>query len=280
MRRLVVVFLALVLAPLAALAQDALSGTYLGVDDAQGARIVISPDPGGFSGTFHDPRGRSQPFRADRAGDVAEAVLDMDGQTVLMRIAPLPFGAQVSIVPFRGNGTLAPEYARALGFVREGTTLPEKPDAFLPAPTMPGQAVSANAFVESYQFWDAAGVANGYMGLPDRFRTLMRMFPAVQLDVIWKLCLAPRADAALAIALRGQGVSCAEVLDGIAQTQRTGRFDQYKAEVEAERQALQTTVRCGDGYVVSKRACDEASRRLAEAAVSLRTAGMVLSRYR
>lgn len=280
MRRLLVAFLVCVLGPTAAMAADTLNGTFLGVDDAAGARISISPDPDGYTGTFHDPAGRSQPFRADRVEDAAEAVLDMDGRTVLMRVAPLPFGAQVSIVPFRPDGTLAFEFSRALAFVREGTRLPDKPDNFVPAPSSPAQPVSANAFVESYQFWEPVGVANGYMGLPDRFRTLMRMFPAVQLDVIWKLCLAEQAQHALSIALRGQGVACQEVVEGIARTQRTGRFADYKAEVEAERQALQTSIQCADGYVASRRTCDAASRRLAEAAVSLRNAGMVLSKYR
>ena len=280
MGRFVLGLLAFLALPVLAFAQETLNGTYVGVDDAAGARIVISPDPEGFSGTFHDPQGRSQGFKADRIDDMAEAVLDMDGQAVLMRIAPMPFGAGVSIVPFRGDGTLAVEYARALGFVREGVKLPEKPDAFVPAPSFPGQPVSANAFVESYQFWEPVGVANGYLGLPERYRTLMRMFPAVQLDVIWKLCLAQGSERALAIALRGQGVSCPEVVDAIARTQRTNRFDDYKAEVDADRQALQTSIRCADGYVASKATCDAASRRLAEAAVSLRTAGMVLSRYR
>ncbi len=280
MRRLVVAFLACVLAPIASLAADTLDGTYLGVDDAAGAKIRIAPDSEGYSGTFFDASGHSQSFRADRVEDAAEAVLDMDGQTVLMRIAPLPFGAQVSIVPFRADGTMAMEYSRALGFVRQGVKLPEKPDAFLPAPSTPGQPVAANAFLESYQFWDPTGVAIGYLGIPERYRTLMRMFPAVQLDVIWKLCLAPQADQALAKALRGQGVACKEVVAGIAKAQRTNRFDDYKAEVDAERQALQQSIQCADGYVASKRTCDEASRRLAQAAVSLRTAGMVLSKYR
>ena len=280
MRRFVLAFLACVLAPLAVLAAETLNGTYLGVDDAAGAKIRISPDAGGYSGTFYDAQGRSQSFKADRVEDAAETVLDMDGQTVLMRVAPLPFGAQVSIVPFRGDGTMALEFSRSLGFVREGVKLPEKPDAFVPAPRAAGQPVAANAFVESYQFWDPVGVSNGYLGLPERFRTLMRMFPAVQLDVIWKLCLAPQAERALAVALRGQGVACPDVVDGIANAQRSNRFDEYKAEVEAERKALQESIQCGDGYVVSKRTCDAASRRLAEAAVSLRTAGMVLSKYR
>lgn len=280
MRRSLLALVIWILMPVAALAAETLQGTYLGIDDAQGARIRISPDAGGYSGTFYDRAGNSQSFQADRVEDAAEAVLDMDGQAVLMRMAPLPFGAQVSIVPFRRDGTLATEFSRSLGFVREGVTLPEKPDNFIPPPRFPGQAVAANAFVENYQFWDPVGVVNGYMGLPERFRTIMRMFPAVQLDVIWKLCLAPRADQALAIALRGQGVACDEVVEGIARVQRENRFDEYKAEVDAERQALQTSVRCADGYVASRRTCDESARRLAEAAVSLRNAGMVLSRYR
>ncbi|HET7410293.1 MAG TPA: hypothetical protein VFJ13_08825 [Paracoccaceae bacterium] len=280
MRRWLLSLLVFMLAPCIALAAEALNGTYLGVDDAAGARIRIAPDAAGYSGTFYDPQGNSQAFKADRIEGTAEAVLDMGGQTVLMRVAPVPSGALVSIVPFRADGTLAFEFSRALGFVREGVALPEKPENFMPAPRRPGEAVSANAFVESYQFWDPAGVVNGYLGIPDQYRTIMRMFPAVQLDVIWKLCLAPQADRALAIALRGQGVACPEVVDTIARTQRSNRFDDYKAEVEAERQALQVSVQCADGHVLSKATCDAASRRLAEAAVSLRTAGMVLAKYR
>jgi hypothetical protein len=263
-----------------ATAQDRLEGTYLGVDEAEGARIRIAPDPGGFTGTFRDPRGSSQDFKADRVEDAAEAVLDMDGQTVLMRIAPLPFGAQVSIIPLRADGSMAMEFSRSLGFVREGVELPEKPEAFTEAPRAPGERVAGNAFVESYQFWDPTGVVNGYLGLPDRFRTLLRMFPAVQLDVIWKLCLAPEAGQALGIALRGQDVACPEVVDTIARVQRNSRFDDYKAEVDAEREALQTSIRCADGYVASRSTCDAAAKRLAEAAVSMRTAGQVLSRFR
>jgi hypothetical protein len=263
-----------------AAAQDRLDGTYLGIDDAAGARIRIAPDPGGFTGTFQDPQGRSQDFQADRVEDAAEAVLDMDGQTVLMRIAPLPFGAQVSIVPLRPDGSMAMEFSRSLGFVRQGVELPEKPDAFVEAPQMPGERVAGNAFVESYQFWAPEGVVNGYLGLPERFRTLLRMFPAVQLDVIWKLCLAPHADQALGVALRGQDVACPEVVETVARLQRQNRFDDYKAEVDVEREALQTSIRCADGYVASRATCDAAARRLAEAAVSLQTAGTVLSKFR
>ncbi len=284
MRRSLLALLAWLLVPIlagtAAAAQDTLDGTYLGIDEAAGARIEIAPDSEGFAGTFEDAQGRSQSFKADRVDDAAEAVLDMDGQTVLMRVAPLPFGAQVSIVPVRPDGTLAIEYSRALAFVRRGVDLPEKPEGFVEAPQHAGARVAGNAFVESYQFWAPEGVVNGYLALPDRFRTLMRMFPAVQLDVIWKLCLAPDGDRALGIALRGQDVACPDVIETIAQVQRENRFDTYKAEVNDEREALQTSIKCADGYVASRATCDAAAKRLSEAAVSLRTAGMVLSKYR
>lgn len=283
MKRWLAILLACILVPFAALAAEAseeLNGTYLGIDDAAGARISIAPDGGGYTGTFYDSQGNSQSFKADRMGDAARAVLDMDGRTVLMTMVPLPFGAEVSIVPFRADGTLDHQLSRSLGFVHEGVNLPEKPDNFMPPPSRPGAPFAANAFVESYQFWKPAGVVNGYLGIPDEYRTIIRMFPAVQLDVIWKLCLAPQADRALAIALRAQGVTCPEVVSTIADLQRSSRFDSYKAEVEAERKELQVSIKCAAGYVMAKSACDTASRKLAEAAVSLRNAAMVLSKYR
>lgn len=266
-------------APVFASAEE-LSGSYYGIDEATGASIRIKPDPGGYTGTFYDPQGASQRFEADRDGDTAQAVLDMDGRTVLMRMAPLPFGAEVAIIPFNGQGQLVPGGGLVLNFVREGIDLPDKPADFVTAPREPGQRVAGNAFLASYQFWDPVGVRNGYLGLPERFKRLIKLFPAVQLDVIWKLCLAPASDLALAQALRGQGIACPEVLDSLAKTQRDNRFNDYKTEVETERNTLRTSVRCADGYVESKTVCDGAAENLSKAAVSLRTAATVLERYR
>jgi len=266
--------------PGSTLAEDVLQGTYIGVDDARGARIDIRPDPDGFTGTFYDPQGKSQDFKADKVGDAAEGVLDMDGQVVLLRIAPLPYGAQVSLIPFSAEGNLVLEFARSLAFIRQGMKLPETREGIMPAPRSDCTRIAGYSFLVSYEFWEPAGVVNGYLCLPDRTRVLMNMFPAVQLDVIWKLCLAPQADDALAIALRGQDVTCAEVRDTIANAQRRGRFDDYKAEVSAELDTLTMAVRCGDGYPESREACEAAAKRLKEAAISLRTASSVLNRYR
>ena len=260
---------------------EPLSGIYYGVDEAAGASIQIKPAEDGYDGTFFDARGNSQAFKGDRLeGDVAEAVLDMDERTVLMRAVPLPFGIQVTLVPFDEGGRLLTDAARVLYFVRRDLELPQPGPDFVAAPRDDRGRISANAFLASYEFWDGTGVRNGYLSLPERVRTLIRLFPAVQLDVIWKLCLAPDADQALALALRGQGVSCAEVIDGMAAAQRRGTFNDYKREVARQKEVLRTVVRCADRYPEAREKCDEASRALSAQAVSMETAATILSRYR
>ena len=261
-------------------AAEDLSGSYYGVEEAVGASIEIHPDSDGFQGIFFDTRGSSQKFDADRNGDIAEAVLDMDGRTVLLRMVPLPYGAEVAIIPFDDAGNLMIAVGRILNFVRAGLDLPQPGADFVEAPRDDRGRITANSFLASYEFWHPTGVRNGYISLPERFRTIMRLFPAVQLDVIWKLCLAPTADRALAIAIRGQGVACAEVLEGIASTQRSGTFAAYKAEVMQQKTTLRMTVRCADGYPESKQDCDRAARELSAQAILLDTAGAILARYR
>lgn len=277
--RPIVLLLLLVLAGPAA-AQDRLAGRYGGIDAAAGAVLEIAPDAEGFAGTIRDARGRVQAFQADRVGEAAEAIVDLDGRTILMRVVPLPYGAEVALIPIDPNGAVRLDIAEVTHFLREGTRLPDFPADFVPAPRDPGARITGNSFLASYEFWDPTGVRDGYLALPDRFRTVMRFFPAVQLDVIWKLCLAPGAEAALGQALRGQGVACSEVVEGIAALQRRDRFDAYKAEVAAEREILRQSVRCADAYVESKTVCDQSARDVAAAATSLQTAATVLARFR
>jgi len=264
----------------AAVTQESLRGTYRGIDEAAGASIEIAPEGDGFRGTFFDAHGNSQSFEATKNGAAAETVLDMDQRKVLMRMEPLSYGAKVVLAPVTGDGKVDAAAGRVLRFVRSGLSLPEPDEDFVPAPEDARGVTAANSFLASYEFWDPVGVRNGYLSLPQRFRTLMRLFPAVQLDVIWKLCLAPDAGRARSVALRGQGVTCQEVIDGIASFQRSGTFDAYKAEVRKQRESLRTSVRCADGYPEPQQSCDRAAQRLSAQAVALDTAATVLARYR
>ena len=257
-----------------------LSGAYYGVDEATGASLTIEPAGDGYRGTFFDRHGNTQAFEAKREGDSAETVLNMDGRRVMMLVDPRPYGAKVVLAPYDAEGRLNPEAGRLLDFVRRDLELPAPHENFLPPPAHARGRIAGNGFLISYEFWPPAGVRNGYLSLPPRYRTLLRLFPAVQLDVIWKLCLAPQADRALALALRGQGVSCAEVIAGIAKAQQSGTFDQFKAEVRAQKEQLRLNVRCADGYPEPKQACDRAADQLSAQAVKLETAATVLARYR
>ena len=99
MKRILNIFVgALLLCAASTAKAEDLVGRYLGVEDAAGAQIDIRPDSEGFVGTFYDAAGQSQQFEADRDGDTAEAVLDMDNRTVLLRMAPLPYGAEVAFL--------------------------------------------------------------------------------------------------------------------------------------------------------------------------------------
>ncbi len=278
MTRILAAALALVLGAFTqVLAQEALSGTYEGVQEARGARIDIQPDGEGYTGTFYDAAGRSQRFEADKIGSTAHGVLDMDGGTVLLQVSPTRFGAEVILLPVTPQGEVEVARGRVEAFVRPGTILPEPPLGFLPAPLTQNTRITGNAFLTSYRLWGPAGVRNGYLALPDRVRTMMRFFPAVQLDVIHRLCQAPQPEGALAIALRGQGVSCPQVLKTLG---RSGRKAEYEGEVESQLETLLSSIRCGEGYRESKRTCDNAARQVSQAALSLQTAANVLARYR
>ena len=158
------------------MAADELNGTYLGIDDARGASIRIAPDAGGFRGTFYDSSGNSQRFSADRTDDTAEAVLGMDGRTILLRMVPLPFGAEVPIIPFDNQGRLLLESSRLLSFVREGVKLPDRPAEYIAAPRSPGETIAANAFLSSpdSSSASAAAVRSGVPFMPGPSEVVIR----------------------------------------------------------------------------------------------------------
>ncbi|MEM8792253.1 MAG: hypothetical protein AAGE80_11600 [Pseudomonadota bacterium] len=276
------VFLVLIVlgTSLPAMAQEDLEGRFFGIEEGQGTSIEIRPDTEGYVGTFFDAAGNEQDFEADRIGAIAEAVLDMGGETVLIRIDPRPFGAEVSLIPFSSEGTLVFSAARQLTFLREGLSVPEPPPDFVKPPIGTRERIGASSFLTSYAFWPPNGVRDGYLSLAPRFRTLMRLFASVQLDVIFKLCLADQNDAALAVALRGQGVTCDEVIEVMAAAQRNGDFQRFKEAVAVERETLKTSFRCADNYVASKETCDAAAADMSRQAVSLQTAATVLQAYR
>lgn len=268
------------LIPIQVVAQVMLSGTYRGTGAAQGALLTIARDSGGFAGEVILPGLASQAFLADRRLDIAEAIVDLTDRPALMQVVPQPYGAEVALIPLGSDGRPDVAGSEVLPFLGAGVSELSYPDGYMLAPNSTRSPVTANGFLVSYPYWRPAAVANGYGALPAKFHTLFRLFPAVQLDVIWRLCSGAGSDQALAIALRGQAVGCAAVLQGLASIQARGRYADFRREVAAETEVLLTSVRCADNYVMPKSTCERVAGQVAAAASELESAAAVLARYR
>ncbi|MEO0682095.1 MAG: hypothetical protein AAF192_16950 [Pseudomonadota bacterium] len=256
-----------------------LAGTYKGLGSARGMELRINEGtrPGGF---FRDSNGTEAEIGGGWRDGGLEFLLNFPGRPVFARAVPVTLGLQLTVVPFGADGAPDGAEARILAFVREGVRVPEQPPLYQPAPVRDDGESDPDVFLASYQFWEPDGVVNGFSNIGARYRTILRMFPQVHADVLWKLCQSARRQDLVAEALRGQGARCADILETVDRLQRSGRFTAWKQAVEQQIAELIVPVQCARGYVVREAICAPASRRIADAAVSLETVGSALARWR
>lgn len=259
---------------LAAAAQ--VEGGFFGIDAAQGMRLELSSE----GGALRLPDGTRFEFRGEVVGGALEATLERPEGPAFLRVTPRPAGVEAVLAPVDAQGLLDVGATQAFAFLRDGTPLPDLPRGFLPAPAAPVRAFDARAFVRSYAFWEPLGAALAYDALEPRMRTVIRLFPIVHTDLLWKLCQSPESTAGLAEALRGQGVSCAEVNDAMRRALAGASFTRFKADVAAERAILDTAIGCADDLSRTDPDCRRAGQETARRAVSMETAATVLRRYR
>lgn len=263
-----------------AAADPLLDGRYRGVAATEGAALEIAPDRVGFAGRLILPGEGEHAFEADRRVDMAEAVIDLAGRPTLMQAMPQPYGAEVALVPVNPDGSPDLAASRVLRFLEGGQDRVSYPEGYAFPPQGAGTRIAAYSFLRSYAYWRPQPVADGYLALAERFRTLMRLFPAVQLDVTWRLCNAPQGDRAVAKALRGDALDCRAIDGGLYSAQTRGTYAAFRDRVARETEILAAQVRCADGYVMERATCAEAARQVAKAAAALETTAAVLARYR
>lgn len=255
-------------------------GRYVGIDAAEGMRITVEGSEAQARGTLRRADGSSIAFTGEIVEDVLEAAFSEGGERIYMRLLAEPIGARVVMIPFDGENQLRVDRTAAYAFLREGVSLPQRPTRFMPPPERPVRAMDARAFVSSFPFWPPLSVALGYEGVAPRHRTLIKLYPIVQADLLWKLCASPERTGGIAEALRGQGVTCQEVAQAFRQMQRSGSFDRFKRSVAEESRLLMTALLCADDLTRSEARCRDVASETARRAVSMDTVATVLARYR
>ncbi len=271
--------LVLLVLPLVARAEVAgLAGTYAGAAEAEGMRLELRAARGGLEGRFTDSNGETAEFLAEDRGTAAEGLLRFPGRTVKVRIFREAVGIRMIAIPLDAAGQPVLDGTHALVFLPPGTAIPPIPAGYMP-PVYRAQTVDPDSFLISYEFWPPEAVAFGYEGLAPRYRPMIGLFPVVMADVLWKLCASTYQPPVLGEALRGQGVSCAQVLRTVDGWQKGGRFAAFKADVARDKSVVLAAARCARGYTVLPAICQPAAQRVARAAVSLETVAAVLTRY-
>jgi hypothetical protein len=259
----------------------ALEGAYFGIGSAKGMTLALEAgrEP---SGIFIDSNGIEAEIGGGWRDGGLEALLNFPGRPVWARFDPAPMGVTMTVLPLDPEGRPIETQARILAFLREGTPTPEQPGLYMDPPKRADGESDPDVFLASYQFWPPEGVYNGFSQIGARYRTMIRFFPQVHADVLWKLCEAEgrEAQALVAESLRGQGADCAAIAETISRLQSEGRFLEWKRAVSTAIDAMMPSVQCARGYIVKESVCGPASQRIAEAAVSLETVGTLLARWR
>lgn len=258
----------------------ALKGTFEGLGTAQGMRIVIDDAGRTPSGRFFDSNGIEAEIGGGWKAGGLEAVLAFPQRAVFVRLAPVSLGLQMTVLPIDGEGKPMPDQRRVLAFLREGVAMPKQPPLYQDPPERADGESDPDVFLQSYQFWPPDGVARGFSQIGPRYRTMIRFFPQLHADVLWKLCDASTGRDLLAESLRGQGADCAAIVGTVERLQREGRFLDWKAAVQREIDLMMPSVQCARGYIVKQEVCEPASRRVAQAAVSMETVAGALARWR
>lgn len=280
--RLAVLALLALLALLRPAAAEVMGG-YFGIDSAAGMRLDFAEGRNGLDARLTWPDGTAFAFEATPLPTGAEAIVDAPGGKALYVATAEPLGLVFTMIPLGEDDLPLPAGTVAYLFLRDGVTAPPRPARYVPPPDGPGGTIDPRAFVESYSFWPSKNVAWGYEMVRGRYRTLIRLHPVVQADILWKLCRANAAPAALAEALRGQGVSCDDVLAAFGRMLRPGGsiepFNAFRRDVEAQKAALVEAIHCSLDYRRNDPDCRRAGARVAVAAASLETVKTVLERY-
>lgn len=266
--------LALLAAPAQA-QQNRLNGTYMGLDAAHGITIRIAPGGRGYQGEITAQSGGTARIDAQDANGAAEGPLSLRGREGIVRLIPKPLGLSMMWMPLGPGGAPVDSEAVLYAFRHQGVSLPTLPPGYVEPPHAGAERVDPIGFLHSYEFWEPNAAALAYDKIDDKYRVIMRTFPVVHGDILWKLCKATVPTRQLGEALRGQGMTCTQLDARLKASQSTGGFTRFKQRLATERADALLAVECARG-IHTAQICADAAQRTQRAATSMDTLASIL----
>lgn len=254
----------------AAKAQDSFNGTFEGLDEANGLSVQLRQIGREVTGRISAPDGSGQKIEGQNRDGTITSELIFRGQRGTARIIEKGVGLSIVWAPANGSGGDV-----VFAFRRQQLDLPGLPTGYTPQPPPGARDIDPSTFLRSYEFWEPNIVAGVYDSIEERYRALIRIFPLVHADLIWKLCQSTAQPRELGQALRGEGVTCAQVDTRMKAAQRTGAFNAFKQRMHVQKADALLAVECARG-IHNADICQEAAVRTQRAAVSLETVTTVL----
>lgn len=262
-----------------------MAGTFVGIDEADGMAVWINPDPSStkrFKGRVLAKNKTVYNFTADRVGETLQGQATAGGRSAYLHISYKSVGIVLNWIPILSPARegVPAKTGETISYVliREGTYIPQLPGYFAPPPAPDRRSMNTLVFLDSYQFWPPAAVNHGYALIPSNHRALLRFYPTVQTDILWKLCKAGSLSPQRQSTMRGQGVSCPDIIDAVDAMQQYGSFNRYKKDVAVEKEEFRISVGCGQGMLRSE-TCKKIAKKAAERALDLRNVRSVINSY-
>lgn len=249
-------------------------GVYLGLGPAEGMRLRLD----GGSGAITTPEGVRKRFDLSAVGAAREGAIDTGGgDRLYIHLSENGPAIEAVLAPLSPEGAMDAGRAEFFPFLKQGTPVPERP---LAPPQRGARAIEPRGFVSSFPYWSAAAAARGYALLEPRWRSVIKLFPHVQAELIWRVCRGGARGASVGEALAGQGLSCKTALSAVSRAQSSGKLGRFRDAAAQERRTLLTVLDCGEDLTRTRADCEAASRETSRRALSMETAGTVLGRYR
>ena len=137
-------------------------------------------------------------------------------------------------------------YQTAL-YRRSDLVLPEKGRFYRNAPEKDDYFLSSPNFIDSYAFWTGEEVAHAYELLSYKEQGIIKLFPYVSAEILFKLCRAPLKNAGVIKLTKHHNISCNNISDAFYNLYNSINFKDFYIHLAQEKKLLSNIFACNHG---------------------------------